>query len=175
MGDEGLAMAHCQALLGLSMWLVIAAHACSTVQIPARAPDKSDVLVIARTMELGARFADWEVTTYPRNATTDSVGTGIGFVSVDGKLADGHPLGKLRVPSEGINHLGPLSPHPTLLQESTSTALLYPSRLSRRASTSNAQQTTAAVWLAPAMWLGFSSAEQKTSHTLWQFCRSALL
>ena len=43
-----LAMAHCQALLGLSMWLVIAAHACSTVQIPARAPDKSDVLVIAR-------------------------------------------------------------------------------------------------------------------------------
>merc|ERR1711934_560126 len=159
MGDEGLAMAHCQALLGLSMWLVIAAHACSTVQIPARAPDKSDVLVIARTMELGARFADWEVTTYPRNATTDSVGTGIGFVSVDGKLADGHPLGKLRVPAK----------------ESTSTALLYPSRLSRRASTSNAQQTTAAVWLAPAMWLGFSSAEQKTSHTLWQFCQSALL
>jgi len=77
-------------------------HCCSYVEVPVKS---SNYKVIARTMELASGTNSWEVTTYPRNATSDFVPQGFGFISVDGVLDDGL-LNRVRFVSEGMNEHG---------------------------------------------------------------------
>ena len=65
----------------------------------------SSYKVIARTMELASEGNNWEVTTYPRNATSAFVREGFGFISVDGLLKH-DILHNVRVPTEGMNERG---------------------------------------------------------------------
>jgi len=75
---------------------------CSYVEVPVKA---SSYKVIARTMELASGSNNWEVTTYPRNATSAFVREGFGFISVDALLKH-DILHNVRVPTEGMNEWG---------------------------------------------------------------------